>query len=106
MIPVPQQIRHDGWISFVEPPQLLWWLGFFGAPPPRPRSSVGNIWAKPLSDGSKLRIFLGMEEMEANGSGFSRRNLTWAIFFPHSQLESISHRIHGAGIYANIKGVY
>jgi len=56
-------------------------LGFFGAPPPRPRSSVGNIWAKPLSDGSKLRIFLGMEEMEANGSGFSRRNLKWAIFF-------------------------
>ena len=37
---------------------------------------------------------------------FARTNLTWTAHWGTTNLYNISHRIHGAGIYANIKGIY
>ena len=34
------------------------------------------------------------------------QNIHWVIYSVLTTIHYISHRIHGAGIYANIKGVY
>ena len=49
---------------------------------------------------------LGWKRWKRTALDFPEEIWHGRFFFPHSQLESISHRIHGAGIYANIKGVY
>ena len=49
---------------------------------------------------------LGWKRWKRTALDFPEEIWNGRFFFPHSQLESISHRIHGAGIYANINWVY